>query len=779
MATTFGQGGTAVVIGISDYRDANITDLNYAHRDAEAFADYLRGAGTETRVMTDGAATRAAIESAMAWQRAHTSAGETAILYFAGHGDAETATAGHTTGYLLAHDTPPNNYPLTAIGVESLNDHLAALTTKGCKALVVTDACHAGTLAGSAINGPRLTATQLMEQREGQVRMLSCLPEELALEGPQWGGGRGVFSYYFVDALKGMADEDRDNEVDLYEMETFVRERVREATQRKQLPVLSGDQRAGIHFATETDTSGTRRDNRTRDLQQEFMEGLVAMATPESQRAYVRFDRALQRGDLLEPEDRSALSYYQALRKDPALLPLGSVFTERMIVGLLDSVQQALTDYLATDREELYLRALSDDCYSRYVTYLEQAAEMVGENDPRWRDIQAQKHYFRAVRLRTTGLRDHALAIENFTSGMEEINLALKYNDRAAYIWNELGLLELRLDDLPAGEIAFRKAVDLSPTWALPYVNLGINLRHAALRGNTSPERLKEARSAYEKAIRLKPDNSLAYNSLGNLLADMGAPVDTVAAYFKRALLIDDRYPDARYNLAYLLSDVPGRSEEAKKLLLSLAEEFPEEADNYFLLGYTYNYQSKIPQATEALRSALRIDPTHVGAFNSLMALAGRADADKASTKLFFEEQITHHPSSPLLYVGLAEVDTSSSDWLAAAVKAPLPEQATIALFDELGGLLYGRGHESKAEIAFTKAAELQPGDASGLMRLANLYRATGEAKKAGLAIREALELANPEQLSEYCPLFTGDGYYAPLMQSRRMQTALKKYCHE
>lgn len=31
----------ALIVGISDYKDDQITDLNYAHRDAEAFANFL------------------------------------------------------------------------------------------------------------------------------------------------------------------------------------------------------------------------------------------------------------------------------------------------------------------------------------------------------------------------------------------------------------------------------------------------------------------------------------------------------------------------------------------------------------------------------------------------------------------------------------------------------------------------------------------------------------------------------------------------------------------
>ena len=39
----FGKKGTtrALVVGISEYQDEGIPDLRFAHRDAQAFADYL------------------------------------------------------------------------------------------------------------------------------------------------------------------------------------------------------------------------------------------------------------------------------------------------------------------------------------------------------------------------------------------------------------------------------------------------------------------------------------------------------------------------------------------------------------------------------------------------------------------------------------------------------------------------------------------------------------------------------------------------------------------
>ena len=41
LSTIYAQNTYGLVIGVSDYREEGITDLQYAHRDAELFASYL------------------------------------------------------------------------------------------------------------------------------------------------------------------------------------------------------------------------------------------------------------------------------------------------------------------------------------------------------------------------------------------------------------------------------------------------------------------------------------------------------------------------------------------------------------------------------------------------------------------------------------------------------------------------------------------------------------------------------------------------------------------
>jgi hypothetical protein len=58
-------------------------------------------------------------------------------------------------------------------------------------------------------------------------------------EGPQWGGGHGVFTYHLLRGLEGAADADGDGIVTLGESLEWTRDRVRRDTRSGQIPSIS------------------------------------------------------------------------------------------------------------------------------------------------------------------------------------------------------------------------------------------------------------------------------------------------------------------------------------------------------------------------------------------------------------------------------------------------------------------------------------------------------------------------------------------------------------
>lgn len=205
-----------------------IPGLNYADKDASMFADWLRSkAGGSVpnyriKLMVNGEATIAGVYNALDWLKENASTGDTLYIYFSGHGDVETNDS-TSQGYLLAWDSPPNNYRNNAISVADLNNISNDLTTiNKANIILITDACHSGKMAGDFYKGKQLTASNLRLVLNNQVRLASCNVDEEAAEGPNWGGGRGVFSYYLLMGLSGMADVEKDGVIKLRDLTSFI-----------------------------------------------------------------------------------------------------------------------------------------------------------------------------------------------------------------------------------------------------------------------------------------------------------------------------------------------------------------------------------------------------------------------------------------------------------------------------------------------------------------------------------------------------------------------------
>jgi len=238
----------ALVIGISDYQDPYIPDLRYAHRDAEAFAAWLRSpAGGRVdsghiQVLLNQKATMAGCLVALDRLVSESRAGDQVIIYFAGHSDVENKTR-NQSGYLLFYDSPASVYKAGALPLLYLQDIITTLSVENkARVLLIADATHAGKLVGSSIGGPQLTAAALARQYANEVKTLSCQPNELSLEGEQWGGGRSAFSWRLLEGLYGLADQDETGQITAWEIAKYLEQTVPyDVAPAQQTPMIIGD----------------------------------------------------------------------------------------------------------------------------------------------------------------------------------------------------------------------------------------------------------------------------------------------------------------------------------------------------------------------------------------------------------------------------------------------------------------------------------------------------------------------------------------------------------
>ena len=101
------------------------------------------------------------------------------------------------------------------------------------------------------------------------------------------------------------------------------------------------------------------------------------------------------------------------------------------------------------------------------------------------------------------------------------------------------------LEEDPASQTeaieAYKKCVELDPTHAAAYINLGTLYYNR--QDYTQAERF------YRKAIEVDPRYALAYFDLGNVLDETGRLQDAIQAY-QSAIALASTYADAHYNLA-------------------------------------------------------------------------------------------------------------------------------------------------------------------------------------------------------------------------------------
>jgi uncharacterized caspase-like protein len=191
----------AIVIGISSYQDPDIPRLNFSNKDAMVFADFLQSASggsvpkQNIKLLTDSIATIGEVDKSIRWLMDNCKEGDKVFFYFSGHGEMENVTMSKN-GYLICYNTPSVAFVNMGLSIDYLNDVVNTISVQTkAKVIVITDACHSGTMNGNKFKGNFFVGEQLMLKKENEIRMASSKPDQLSNEKEDWGGGRGVFSY--------------------------------------------------------------------------------------------------------------------------------------------------------------------------------------------------------------------------------------------------------------------------------------------------------------------------------------------------------------------------------------------------------------------------------------------------------------------------------------------------------------------------------------------------------------------------------------------------------
>ena len=186
--------------------------------------------------------------------------------------------------------------------------------------------------------------------------------------------------------------------------------------------------------------------------------------------------------------------------------------------------------------------------------------------------------------------------------------------------WFERGYVFQQDKNFAEAERAYRKAIELNPSFATAYSNLGL-LLHEKLN------RTEEAEAAVRKAIELDPSLTKAYYNLGLLLQNLKRSEEAEAAYRKAIELCEASpsgdnplYATAYSNLGILLKNLK-RYEEAEAAYRKAIELNPSLPEAYSNLGSLLDDLKRYDEAEAAYRKAIELDPSESAAYNNLVIL--------------------------------------------------------------------------------------------------------------------------------------------------------------
>lgn len=223
----------AVLVGVS-YYDA-LPSLKYSDDDAYLMYAFYKSpeggalADNQISILVDENATRKNIIDALRKTAAMADSNDVFIFYFSGHGLRDN---------LVAQDY---NGVKNLISNHEIMEIIDASAAK--QKLCYVDACYAGSMngvrAGNRIEETVTTYYKAFDKlNAGTALILSSKESEISLENA--GLRQGVFSHYLIKGLKGEADKNGDNIVDVNELYEYIHQNVIEYTQGRQTPVLTG-----------------------------------------------------------------------------------------------------------------------------------------------------------------------------------------------------------------------------------------------------------------------------------------------------------------------------------------------------------------------------------------------------------------------------------------------------------------------------------------------------------------------------------------------------------
>ncbi|RKX99502.1 MAG: hypothetical protein DRP55_07145 [Spirochaetes bacterium] len=246
------QYAVAVIIGNKDYEHSDVPSVDYALHDAEIIKKYfIKTLGIKERnIIFVQNAKKSDFERIFGTEREYK--GELynyirpnksdVYIYYTGHGapDVETGSA-----YFVPVDAHPNYVDVNGYPLDLFYKNLRKLPARSVN--IIIDACFSGNSQRGMLiaRASPLYVSVISEGLFPQDWTIITAGDkgEIASWYPE--KGHSLFTYYFLKALKGEADKNKDKKLTLKELQNYLKDNVpykaRRLYNREQNPVIIGE----------------------------------------------------------------------------------------------------------------------------------------------------------------------------------------------------------------------------------------------------------------------------------------------------------------------------------------------------------------------------------------------------------------------------------------------------------------------------------------------------------------------------------------------------------
>jgi tetratricopeptide (TPR) repeat protein len=506
--TTIVRGATyAIIIGISNYK--NVTPLQYADRDAQAFESFLLSdaggkvptVNIETFLNDKG--TRTYVGDAISEVARKAKPGDRVYFFFAGHGDMEDLTQ-IENGLLLLYNSPNGNYfgmNDDVLEILDLKRYLSPLAEHGVEMIFIVDACHSGNLKGG-VEGIQQTASALAASWGKEYKILSCQPNQLSLESAEWGGGRGLFSLELEEGMKGLADLNNDGEVNMYELQNYIQTNVAKYSEGRQIPMVTGDLSKPFVKVIPSVLAALKKQKEenypmlavinTKGNEEKYVDSLDTFG----KNLYASFNKNIADKKLIWPKDTNALRDYRAFEKKYAGNPLMLIMRRNLATSLNERFNKIVRPLLKGETSY----SSRDECYYAAME-LDSCMNLLGEQHYMYPNLKARKLFMNAMSY-TWALNENTYNISMRPTVIKSIQLLEESSElepNAAYTLSALGILYTFVYEYEKANQVFQKYLDLRPNDISAKYSLG--LIYSRLK------QYDKAESMFESLLKLYPDD--------------------------------------------------------------------------------------------------------------------------------------------------------------------------------------------------------------------------------------------------------------------------------